>query len=206
MKLYHFPLSGHSHRAALFLTLCGLPFEIVPVDLARGQQKEKDFLALNPFGEVPVLVDGQHVIADSHAILLYLARKTGPSHWYPEDPCTQGEIQKWLAVSAGKIAYGVCTARLITLFGAQDDAEKAIALAHTTLKVIEQRLGATDWIAGTPAPTIADIALYSYVAVAPEGNVSLIPYPAIRHWLSRLERLPGFVPMPRSKVGMSAEC
>lgn len=83
MKLYYFPLSGHSHRAQLFLSLVGVPHELVEVDLAAGAHKQPDFLAMNAFGEVPVLDDGGTVIADSNAILVYVARKVGPSPWLP---------------------------------------------------------------------------------------------------------------------------
>lgn len=80
MKLYHFPLSGHAHRAALFLSLAGVPHELIFVDLAAGEHEQPDFLAVNAFGEVPVLEDGATLIADSTAILVYVARKIGPSH------------------------------------------------------------------------------------------------------------------------------
>jgi glutathione S-transferase len=204
MKLYHFPLSGHAHRAALFLSLAGVPHELEFVDLAAGAHRQPEFLALNPFGEVPVLDDGGTIIADSHAILVYVARKIGPSHWLPSDPAIEAEVQRWLAVAAGKIAYGACAARLITVFDAPFRAEEVIARAHATLSVIEQVLAERRWIAGTVEPTIADIALYSYIERAPEGNVDLSGYPGILAWLRRIEQLPGFVPFARTRAGLEA--
>jgi glutathione S-transferase len=124
MKLYHFALSGHAHRAALFLSLAGIDHELVNVDLAAGAHKLPEFLALNAFGEVPVLDDDGTIIADSLAILVYLARKIGPSHWLPCDPAREAEVQRWLSVAAGKIAYGACAARLITVFDAPFRAEE----------------------------------------------------------------------------------
>ena len=129
MKLYHFPLSGHAHRAALFLSLAGVDHEIVPVDLAAGAHKQPEFLALNAFGEVPVLDDNGIIIADSLAILVYVARKVGPSHWLPVDPVEEAEVQRWLSVAAGKIAYGACAARLVTVFDAPFRPDEVIARA-----------------------------------------------------------------------------
>lgn len=204
MKLYHFPLSGHAHRAALFLSLAGVEHELIPVDLAAGAHKQPEFLALNAFGEVPVLDDDGIIIADSLAILVYVARKIGPSHWLPTDPATEAEVQRFLSVAAGKIAYGACAARLVTLFDAPFRAEEVIGRAHATLTVIDQLLATRGWIAGTAQPTIADVALYSYIERAPEGNVDLSTYPHVLGWLRNIEQLPGFVPFARSRAGLEA--
>ncbi len=204
MKLYYVPLSGHAHRAHLFLSLVNLPHDLVPVDLAAGEHKTEDFLRLNAFGEIPVLDDNGTIIADSNAILVYVARRIGPSHWLPADPVAEAEVQRWLSVAAGKIAYGACAARLVTLFGASFDTDEVIARAHATLAVVERTLAARRWIADTAQPTIADVALYSYIARAPEGNVDLSPYPAVGEWLTRVEALPGFVHFQRSPAGLEA--
>ncbi len=202
MKLYHHPLSGHAHRAALFLSLAGVDHELVAVDLAAGAHKTPDFLALNAFGEIPVLDDDGIIIADSVAILVYVARKVGPSHWLPTDPVEEASVQRWLSVAAGKIAYGACAARLVTVFGAPFDTDEVIGRAHATLTVIEQTLTEQSWIAGTAEPTIADVALYSYVERAPEGNVDLTAYPRVLAWLKRIEALPGFVPFQKTRAGL----
>lgn len=204
MKLYHYPLSGHAHRAALFLSVAGLPHELIEVDLAAGAHRQPGFLALNAFGEVPVLDDDGTIIADSLAILVYAARKTGSRHWLPNDPVIEAQIQRWLSVAAGKIAYGACAARLITVFDAPFDADEVMERAHATFVVMEQTLEDQRWIAGTEEPSIADIALYSYVERAPEGNVALDSYPRIRGWLRQIEGLPGFVPFQRTRVGLEA--
>lgn len=204
MKLYYHPLSGHAHRALLFLSLIGAPVELVHVDLAAGAHKRPEFLALNRFGQVPVLVDGDVVIADSNAILVYAARKLGRSDWLPETPAGQAAVQRWLSVAAGQIAFGPAAARLITVFGARYNAEEVIARAHAVLAVIEAELEGRDWIVAGATPTIADVALYSYVARAPEGNVDLAAYPRVREWLARIEALPGFVDFQRTPVGLAA--
>ena len=201
IKLYNFPRSGHAHRVELMLSLLQLPTELIFVDLAKGAHKQADFLALNPFGQVPVIDDQGVVLADSNAILVYLALKYGNGHWLPTDPVGAAKVQRWLSVAAGPIAFGPARARLITVFGAPYNAQEVIAYAHTWLKVIDQELGATPYLVGSE-PTIADIAAYSYIAHAPEGNVSLDDYANIRAWLARIEALPGFVGMPRTVTGL----
>lgn len=204
MKLYYHPLSGHAHRARLFLSLIGAPFELAEVDLMAGEHKRPEFLKLNRFGQVPVLVDGDAVIADSNAVLVYAARKYGRTDWLPDTPLEEAQVQRWLSVAAGQIAFGPAAARLITLFGASFDVREVIDRAHAILAVIEAELDGRDWIIGGSAPTIADVALYSYVARAPEGNVDLASYPLVRAWLKRIEALDGFVAFAESPVGLSA--
>ncbi|WP_411835933.1 glutathione S-transferase family protein [Pseudomonas chlororaphis subsp. aurantiaca] len=203
IKLYNFPRSGHAHRVELMLSLLGLPVELVFVDLAKGEHKQAEFLALNSFGQVPVIDDQGVVLADSNAILVYLAQKYGQGRWLPSDPVGAARVQRWLSVAAGPIAFGPAVARLITVFGAQRNAEEAIARSHALLEVVEQELTASPYLAGSE-PTIADIAGYSYIAHAPEGNVSLADYPQVRAWLARIEALPGFVGMPRTAVGLQS--
>ncbi len=203
IKLYFHPLSGHSHRVRLFLALLGLDHEIVEVDLARGAHKQPEFLQLNAFGQVPVLAHAGHVIADSNAILVYLAKTFGRSEWLPEDPAGAAAVQRWLSVAAGPIAYGPAMARLITVFGAKADPAEVIPRAHAALRLLEGELRSHDFLAGE-RPTLADVACYSYVAHAPEGNVSLAEYGHVRAWLSRIEALPGFVPMQSTPVGLLA--
>lgn len=203
MKLYHHPLSGHAHRAQLFLSLIGADFDLVNVDLAKGEQKAPEFLALNPLGQVPVLVDGDTVIADSNAILVYLAKKFSATAWLPKAPSQAAAIQRWLSVAAGPIAFGPAAARLITVFNAEYDADEVIGRAHAILGQIDAQLDGQDWIVTGSHPTIADIALYSYIARSPEGNVDLADYRNVRVWLVRIEAMNGFVPFQQTPVGLA---
>lgn len=202
MKLYHFPLSGHAHRARLFFSLINADVEIIDVDLANGEHKGEAFLALNPFGQVPVLVDGETVISDSTAILIYGARKFGRTDWLPEAPVAAARVQRWLSVASGELAAGPGRARLITVFGNPADPVETIANAHAILELIESELDGRNWIVGGAQPTIADIALYSYISGAPEGNVDLSIYPRINAWLERIESLEGFVPFQKTVIGL----
>lgn len=203
MKLYFHPVSGHSHRARLFLSLIGVQHDLINVDLMAGAQKQPDFLKLNPFGQVPVLDDGGTVVSDSNAILVYLAKKFGKSDWLPDDARGAAAVQRWLSVAAGEISRGPAAARLQVLFKLQGDAAEIIRNAHNVLKLIEGELQGRNWIV-TSHPTIADVALYSYIARAPEGNVDLSAYSNVNAWLRRIEALPGFVQFDANKVGLAA--
>lgn len=203
IKLYRHPLSGHAHRVELLLSLLKLPTELVFVDLANGAHKKPEFLAINAFGQVPVIDDNGTILSDSNAILVYLAKKYGNGSWLAEEPLAASRIQRWLSVAAGQLAYGPASARLITVFGAALNAEDVIARSHALLKVMDSELATAPFLAGATA-SIADVANYTYIAHAPEGNVSLQAYPNVRAWLERVEALPGFVPMQRTAAGLQA--
>ena len=198
LRLYKFDLSGHSHRAQLFLSLLGLPAELIDVNLPAGEHKQPAFLAKNCFGQVPVLEDGDATISDSVAILVYLSEKYDRElRYWPKDAAQRADVQRWLAVSAGQLSAGPGAARLVRVFNAPLDHAFAVRKAHDLFKVLESELTQRDFLVGK-STTLADIAMYTYTAHAPEGDVSLEQYPAIRAWLARIEALPGFVPMRRT--------
>jgi glutathione S-transferase len=200
MKLYSYRLSGHSHRVRLFLALLGIRYELIEVDLRKREQKSAAHLRLNPLGQVPVLVDDELVLADSTAILVYLAKRYAP-HWLPDAPEQAARVQRWLSVASGEVTYGLAAARLITLFGAARNPDEVIPRAHAMLAVLDDELAQHEWLVG-PAATIADIALYSYVERAAEGNIDRSRYAHVSRWLRSVEALPGFVPFERSPVGL----
>lgn len=203
MKLYFHPISGHSHRARLFLSLIGVEHELINVDLIAGAHKKPEFLKLNPFGQVPVLDDGGVIVSDSNAILVYVAKKLGKTEWLPDDPQGAAAVQRWLSVAAGELHRGPARARLKVLFKLPDDAVELIKNAHTVLKLIDDALNGREWLVGS-RPTIADVALYSYIFSAPEGNVDLSTYTNINAWMRRIEALLGFVAFDVNKVGLAA--
>lgn len=198
LRLHGVPLSGHVHKVALFLNLLGVPF--TAVEAGRDQRATEAFLRLNPLGQIPVLEDGDVVLADSNAILVYLAKRYDPAgRWLPETPVEAAQVQRWLSISAGEIRFGPANARAVHLFGLKTDLADAHAVAARLLGFMEATLAGQDWLAGSAA-TLADVACYPYVASAPEGGVDLAPYPAVRAWIARFEALPGVTPMPRSAV------
>lgn len=198
IKLYGLSVSGHAHRAELMLALLGLPYEKVDVDLMNGAHKAEDFLALNPFGQIPVIDDNGQLISDSTAILVYLAKKYGGDHaWMPDDPVGAADVQRWLSVASGEVFRGPNSARLVKLFGRPLDYERAKETTEGLFAIMEPALAKRDYLAGE-AITVADIACYTYISHVPEGGISLDPYPNIKAWLARIEAQPGFVGMVRS--------
>ncbi|SMF14263.1 glutathione S-transferase [Tistlia consotensis] len=204
IRLYDFELSGHCHRVRLFLSLLGLPVERIAVDLAAGAAKRPEFLARNPFGQVPVIEDPNPeepvVLADSNAILVYLAgRYDADGRWLPHEPLAAAQVQRWLSVAAGQLNYGAARARVLCLFKRPGDLAWAQEIARGLFQVLDGELAGRSFLVGD-GPTIADVALYSYTAHAPEGGVSLEPFANVRAWLARIEALPGFVAMQRMPV------
>lgn len=204
IRLYDFNLSGNAHKARNLLSLLGVPHQRVPVDLLASEQKQPAYLDLNPFGQVPVLSDGEVVLRDSSAILVYLGRKYGGSQWLPVDAVGEARVQEWLATASTEIAGSVGLARLIEVFGAEGDLGAARERGHALLARIDAHLAARAYLA-SDRPTIADIACHTYIALAPDGGVALDAYPNVRGWIERLEKVPGFEPVPvRPVAGGSA--
>lgn len=202
IKLYDFPLSGHAHRARLMLSLLKLEHEIVHVKLDEGEHLEKTYTDINPFQQVPVLDDNGFVVRDSVAILCYLARQYDDK-WYPNDAQSIARIQEWLVVATKEMSTGPASARLVTVFGAELDQDKAIEESHKLLTIMNAHLEGRQWLA-LDHVTIADVAGYSYIAHAPEGGVSLEAYTNVTNWLNRIEALSGFVPMTKTAVSLAS--
>jgi glutathione S-transferase len=197
IRFYTFALSGHAHRVELFLSLLSLPFDRIEVDLVRGQQKTPEFLAMNPFGQVPVIQDGELTLADSNAILTYLAlRYDASGRWLPRDPVGAARVQRWLSVAAGSLANGPARARANVLFKGPHD-PRCADISQLLFSRMDTLLASQPFIA-TAEPTIADVALYSYTAHAPEGGMTLASHAHVCAWLARIEALPRFVGMQRS--------
>ncbi|MGE4371598.1 MAG: glutathione S-transferase family protein [Xanthobacter sp.] len=202
LVLHGMSLSGHVHRVELLLRMLDLPYEMR--DAPPEVRQTEAFRRLNPLGQIPVLQDGDLVLCDSSAILVYLAKTYAPgTHWLPEDAVGAAEVQRWLALAAGELKYGPAAARRMMLWDIPGGRSEAIRLARTFLAFMNRYLEERVWLA-TGQPTIADLACYAYVAHAPEGGVDLAPYPAVQVWLQRVEALPGFFAMPASPVPAAA--
>ena len=204
MRLYEHPESGNSHKVRLLMSFLDLDYESVHVELLTDEQHQEPFLAVNPRGEVPVLDDDGLILRDSMAILTYVASRYGDGRWLPADPAGTAKVVEWLAFAASWVQYGVFSARAIVAFGItangipidfEGNVEEATIRGNKSLEILEQQLSDQDWLCGT-SPTIADIACFPYVALAPMGNISLEPYPAVRGWIARFKKLPGYLDMP----------
>ena len=196
LTLYNMPASGHCHRVRLLLSILQVPYEKIPMSTRAGKVMPDDYLALNPLGQVPTLVDDDVVITDSTAALVYLAKKYAPDTWLPEDPAGSAAVQRWLSTASGELYRGPMSCRAKVRFGRDIHLPSATAWAMRLFDWMDAHLAHREWLA-IQRPTIADIAMYSYMRVADEGDLSLEPYPSILGWLARFEQLDGFEPMPR---------
>jgi glutathione S-transferase len=194
ITLYEFALSGNCHKIRLMLSLLGLEYQSVIVNGSAQQQKSAEFLAMNPFGQVPVLTDGEVTIRDSQAILVYLVKQYGNGQWLPEEPSALAEVMAWLSTAASEVSFGPNRLRLHYKFGRAINLDESRKTADTLLHILEERLLNHAYLA-TDNLTIADIAVYPYIALAPEGNIDLNFYPAVTAWLGRIQALPGYVHM-----------
>lgn len=190
---YVFPASGNAHKVRIALGLLGLAFEEVAP--SAGAHKQAPFTDLNPLGQVPVLVDGDTVLRDSQAILVYLAAAYRPGEWDGHTPAERGRIAQWLSLASNEIANGLNRLRLAALFGTVVDTAAATMLAHRVLDLLQLRLTDADWLEGGRL-TIADLACVPYVALGPQGGVDLDRYPAVRDWVGRIAALPNMPVMP----------
>jgi len=192
------PLSGHTHRVQNFLSILGIPFRLV--ETPGPVRATAAFRALNPLGQVPVLQDGDRVLADSNAILVYLARRyAAGTPWLPDEPATAAQVQRWLSIAAGEMKFGPAAARVLTLWGGPGNLADMHAIAVRLLAFMDGHLADRRFLAAEH-PTIADLSGYPYIARAPEGRISLAGYPNVQAWLARVEAVPGALAMPVSAI------
>ena len=193
ITLYGMALSGNAYKVRLLLALLGVEYEEIPVNLRTGENRTESFLALNPRGQVPTLVDGEVTVWDSQAILVYLARRYG-QEWLPTEPGPMAEVMQWLAVAENELLFGLAHARAAVFFGRDYDLASCQSYGRAGLEVLEQRLAGHEWLA-TGRPTIADIACMPYAALSHMGEIPLDDFPSVRAWIDRIRALPGFISM-----------
>jgi len=202
LKLYDLERSGNCYKIRLFLSLIEIEYEKIPINTNAGENESPKFLDLSPRGQLPVLDDDGRVIWDSTAILVYLAGTYGQGSWMPKDYYKFAKIVQWLAFEQNEGRYGLARARAIALgnptsFARMGNIEECRNLAHIALAVLEMELKKNPWLVGQDI-TIADIACYPYVALAPEGGIYTKEFQAVEAWLRRIEALPNYVSLPRA--------
>ena len=197
LRLYDFLASGNGYKVRLLLRQLAIPFERVELDIVRGETRTPDFLAKNPNGRIPLLEleDGTR-LAESNAILWYLADGTP---YLPSNRLARARVLQWMFFEQYSHEPNIATSRFwLTHLELTPERraglEQKRPLGHAALGVMERHLAAHDYfVAG--AYSIADIALYAYTHVAPEGGFDLAPYPAVNAWLERVRVQPRHVPI-----------
>lgn len=195
MKLYNVAYSGNSYKVRLLLAQLGIPCEIIEIDILNGGSRTAEFLKINPNGRTPVIDDDGFVLAESNAILAYLARGT---KFLPHDRKSFGLIFQWLFFEQYSHEPFIATSRF-WLQHKPDSPEKTALVASkrdggwAALKIMEEHLAKRDFFVGDYS--IGDIALFAYTHVAGEGGFPLDDFPKIRAWIERVKAQPGFVPM-----------
>ncbi len=200
MKLYDYILSPSCYKVRLMAALTGVKLDLQPVDFHPGlEHRGPELLALNPAGSIPILKDGDLILTESSAILVYLAAKAAAEWLAGDKPEEAARVQQWLSFS-GRLTTSLGGARLHEMLLRPGDidalqAQGISALRELEAGLVEQSLRGRRFVAAD-RPTVADIACFPYVALAPDGGVSLDPYPAIRLWSRALRSLDGFIEMP----------
>jgi glutathione S-transferase len=177
------------------LSLLELPFDEVLVDLVRAEQRTEAHLSRNPLGQVPVLVDGDATLWESHATILYLAARYGADAWIPREPYSQYLVNRWLFVDSNELHNGIGFARNGVSFGAPLDVPSAQRSAKGALAVMDLHLRDRAWLE-LGCATLADVACYPLVSVVTQAGLDLSAFPNVAAWLRRVRALPGFVETP----------
>ena len=195
-RLYDYLDSGNGYKVRHILRRCGIPYQLVPVDILRGESRTPEFLAKNPNGRIPLLElpDGR-LLAESNAILFHLAEKT---RYLPAEPFERALVLQWLFFEQYSHEPNIATVRFWTRHGGIDDDKRALVdlkrrQGYAALAVMETHLASRRFFVGEF--TIADIALYAYTHVADECEFELADFPAIRSWLARVAAQPRHVTM-----------
>ncbi len=198
MKLYGDLMSGNCYKLKLLCDLLQLEHEWIHVDILREETRTPAFLRLNPNAKVPLLeLDDGRTLSESNAILNYLA---SGSALLPQDRFSLAKVLQWQFFEQYSHEPYIAVARFIGRYLGLPEERRAEYHAkqpggHRALRVMEQQLQDTDYLVDNRF-SVADISLYAYTHVAPEGGFDLSDYPAIRAWLARIEAIPGYQPMP----------
>lgn len=201
MILHDYEIDADAYKVRLLLSILGLAHEKVPVNAHPAREhRSEPYLRLNPLGTLPILVDGDVVLHDAEAILVYLARgHDGSGSWLPATPAALGEVTMWLLFAARDLGAATA-ARNHAMLEAPGDAEALDRAVRAAFRVMEdhmtkRELAGAAWFAAD-APTIADLALFPGIALSRDFGVDHDEYPALRRWMRRVRAILGFITMP----------
>ena len=199
MKLYGFPPSPNTWKVRAVAAHIGLPLELVLVDLSKGQQRTPEYLALNPTGRTPTLVDGDLVLWESTAIMHYLASQKPNSLW-PSNPRTRADIMRWESWQLQHWGKEACEplvfqrlVKKLLNIGPPDAAvvEKGTECFHREARVLDTHLSKQPYVTGSE-PTLADLSIAGSIAYSKEAAMPLEPYQNVRDWFARVSALPAW--------------
>ena len=196
MRLYHHPMSSNARRAVMTAVHLGTELDLVIVDLGKGEQRQPDFLKLNPNGRVPVLVDDDFVLTESHAIMLYLADATAGQTVYPTARRPRADVNRWLFWSAHHFQPAVSVLareRVIKprfLGQPTDEAEvkRGTELLLDCARVLDAQLAGRQWVTGD-ALTLADFALATPLAFMGPAELPLRAHRNVMRWFAAVQEL-----------------
>jgi glutathione S-transferase len=191
MRLYDYAASANCYKVRLLLALLGTPYERVPVDIFAGDTLTDEYRALNPLRETPVLeLDSGEVIAQSNAILWYLAESTP---YLPDTRPERALVAQWLAFEQERVMSGIGSARFRILTGRDPELAAArLAVGEGALAVLDEHLARPSYLVGERC-SIADLSVFGYTHVAADAGYELSRYPAVGAWLGRVRAERGFV-------------
>jgi glutathione S-transferase len=195
LKLHGFPMSPNTRRALFALEEHGVAYELVTVDLMSGEQKSAAYLALNPTGRVPTLVDGDFVLWESNAILEYLAAQHPEKGLGPRSARETGEMARWMYMSAAHLSPSVARifAHTIRLPEAQRIprlVEEGRVEVDRCLKAMEGQLSGHEYLAGRFS--MVEIALAPTLGAAPMLGIDLARFPSVAAWMKRIAARPAW--------------
>ena len=196
-KVYGDYNSGNCYKIKLMLSLLGVEYQWVAVDILNGETQTEAFLEKNPNGKIPVLeLEDGTCLWESNAILNFLADGT---HYLPGEPRLRTQVLQWQFFEQYSHEPSIAVARFIQFYlGLPEERLKEYRslqkAGYRALAVMEQQLKRTPFLVADTF-SIADIALYAYTHVAHQGGFDLAPYPGIQQWLERVKEQPGYVGM-----------
>jgi glutathione S-transferase len=198
MKLYTFPISSNARRVRLVAHHLGIPLEEQQVNLAKGEQRQPAYLAINPKGKVPTLVDGELKLTESYAIMVYLCERTGKRALYPEDLASRTEVNRWLFWSASEWGPAVGRFNLENMvkpmLGGTPDPERlreAETVFAPLTKLLDDQLSQHKYLTG-PALTLADFAVVAGLATAAQAKLPIAGFSHIQRWFAEIQQLPAW--------------
>ena len=199
MKLYHNPLSPNVRRVQLAAAVLGIQLEEKKLDFTKGEHKNPEYLALNPNGAVPTLVDGDFVLTESRAIMQYLASKKPESGLLPRDEAARADVTRWQFWDAAHFSPQVGTIAFEKVFkpmmglGDPDNGKIQEALGNFRRfgAVLNKRLDGRKYLVGNTL-TIADLTIASSLMYAKQAEVPLADFPHVENWFARISELDGW--------------